>query len=75
MQPILRSSVLTVVVLVVLFALRSINMESQRVVHQFFILVSIAMATIILGYWAIQYLASILGSKKAKRKRDIFLER
>lgn len=75
MQPIYKSSALTVVVLVLLFILRSIDLESQRTVYQFFVLLSIVMATILMGYWAIQYLASILGSKKMKRRRNNILER
>ncbi len=75
MQPIYKSSALTLVVLVVLFILRSMDLESQRTAYQFFVLLSIAMATVLMGYWAIQYLASILGSKKTKRRRNTILER
>ncbi|MDZ7331922.1 MAG: hypothetical protein ONB31_08080 [candidate division KSB1 bacterium] len=73
MQPIYKSSALTLIVLVLLFVLRSMDIETQRTAYQFFILLSIAMATLVLGYWAIQYLASILGSKRARKKREIIL--
>ncbi|MDZ7375507.1 MAG: hypothetical protein ONB13_02695 [candidate division KSB1 bacterium] len=73
MLPIYKSSALTLIVLVLLFVLRSMDIETQRTAYQFFILLSIAMATLVLGYWAIQYLASILGSKRARKKREIIL--
>lgn len=73
MQPIYKSSALTLIVLVLLFVLRSMDIETQRTACQFFILLSIAMATLVLGFWAIQYLASILGSKRARKKREIIL--
>ena len=69
MQPIYKSSALTVVVLIVLFVMRSFDMETQKVAYQFLIFLSIATATVSAGILATKYLSTILGSKKGKKKK------
>jgi hypothetical protein len=69
MQPIYKSSALTIVVLLVLMVLRSFDIETQKVAYQFLILVSIATATLSAGLLATKYLTAILSNKKGSRKK------
>jgi hypothetical protein len=71
MQPLYKSSALTVVVLLILIIMRSFDMETQKAVHQFFLLLSIVTATISAGVLATNYLTTILGGKKEKKKRYV----
>lgn len=73
MQPIYKSSALTVVVLLVLFIIRSFDLETQKTVYQLLIFLSIMAATVSTGVLAIKYLSTILGGKRTKTKRYVNL--
>ncbi len=69
MQPIYKSSALTIIVLLVLMVLRSFDIETQKVAYQFLILVSITTATLSAGILATKYLTAILSNKKGNTKK------
>lgn len=71
MQPIYKSSALTVVVLLVLIVLRSFDMETQKAAYQFLIFLSIVTATVSAGILTTKYLSTILSGNKGKKKRYV----
>ena len=74
MQPIYKSSALTVGVLAVLIILRYMDMETQKIIYQFLIFLSIVTATVLVGILATKYLTIILGGGKGKITRYYFLK-